>query len=344
MRIDIDLDTNVWLAGPSLKYGIQEVPFKRDTASILEVRFWRSGAIVELDAGAAGKFGIKTAGEYDSTPLAQALSWTKVGTEEDTVYQFAPTLDSEALAAALGHGNGETDDDLASIEAMAEILWIVDGKKYRTQTVPVRIANDILKDEDGTPLALPTPEEWLAERTGPIYLIEGNEPSKRRLIITGGFYTGGETPVTWSPLIERDAVNGKSRFASEPGSTEFEAQWEIAPSAQWVVSGPFGIEWTSDEDVATPDLVNEWTPAHPSLAEITIELLPSLPGITAGRHAYMGTEAPYRIFEAVEIDEETGTVWQEITPGVIWNATQSKNQRLTISGTAGNEIINIENL
>ncbi len=308
MRIDIDLDTNTWLAGPSLKYGIAEVGFKRDTSAILSVRFWQAGVVVELAAGATGEFGIKTNGEFDGDLLVYADSWTKVGNGANTVYQFAPALNSEALATALGHGNGDTSDDLASILAMAEILWIVDSKKYRTQTVPARIGNDILKDEDGTPLALPTPEEWLADRALPLPILRTDAqgtPINSRMTIESGSYDG--------TVINRTSTTYNSRPLWSTGI--FRVEW-TGTAWRFLTNG---VEF----DSAVGDTADPWDATWG-----TITLIPSgLPATHIGQDCRLGDASPYRWFKAAEIDP---TIWEETTPGLILNRDTQIMERLFI--------------
>ena len=173
MLLDIDLDLNDRLiSGPGVKDKLPLVEFKRDTNGRIDVRFWSRSLQVELSSDAAGECGIKPAGEYDADPLVQSTSWTKTGTGATTIYTFFPVINGVALTDLLGSGDADTSNDLPLIVGMFEIKWIADSKKHRTQTVPATIDNDVLKDTDGTPLALPTPEEWLAARAVllPLYL------------------------------------------------------------------------------------------------------------------------------------------------------------------------------
>lgn len=154
MRVDIDLDLNDrMVSGPGYKDEVRLLQFKRDTSAELEVRFWSAGVQTELPAGAAGSFGIKKKGEYDGVALVLASSWTKTGTGSATVYTFAPAFNGVALAALLGSGDDDVENDEDNYLGMCEIKWIADGRKHRTQTVDTLIDNDVLKDTDGVPPA-----------------------------------------------------------------------------------------------------------------------------------------------------------------------------------------------
>jgi hypothetical protein len=361
MRIDIDLDTNVWLAAPGLKYGIQEVAFKRDTSAVLEVRFQRAGVVVELAAGATGEFGIKADGEYDGDLLVSATSWTKVGTGTETVYQFAPALNSEALATALGHGNGDTSDDLASILAMAEVLWIVDSKKYRTQTVPARIGNDILKDEDETPLALPTPEEWLAERVLPPVLIRSIPP------VDEVYFKGYSWDIDFSDVIIDTGGNALFELALSSSTLDFSglaivlalADWEDETIGETIAAAINADETISADFVAvgTNNLLTvqfkETAGSNPGMAVFqlsaaagdgavafdggpyeytptTQDQIAEVVGTSAlkiGAECRVGSASPYRWFKAAKIEP---TIWEEITPSLIRNRDTGNMERLFI--------------
>ncbi len=164
MLADIDLDlNNRWVSGPGTKDEARLVEFKRDTSGEIRVRFWSGGIQTELAEDAEGTFGIKTKGEYDAAPLVFADFWTKTGAGATTVYTFYPEFTGAALAALLGSGDADIGNDEDSHLGMCEIKWIADGKKHRTPTIDALIANDVNKDEDGTPSSVPTPDaEWVA--------------------------------------------------------------------------------------------------------------------------------------------------------------------------------------
>lgn len=292
MRIDIDLDSNLWVSQSGTRYGVQEVEFKRATSSSLDVRFWRSGAIVELAAGALGKFAIKPDGEFDAAPLVLSETWTKSGTGSATVYRFTPDFNGEALADLLGSGDGDSANDERFIAAMAEIRWEIDGAISRTQTVAVRVYNDVIKDEDGTPLSVPSPEDWLdAQRPPTITRTAAEGPPDVPLIrVAGTLSADGEETTVFADMPYRGLYGGKNRYADQAGSSEYSAEWSSG-SSRWELRAPMGGLWTSTENVATPDLVNTWTPQGDSTGSPDVTLYAALPSAGIGQMCIVGDAA-----------------------------------------------------
>lgn len=164
MRIDIDLDDCLMLSVPGSKDPISRLKFKRSTTANIQVRFWRSGVVVELDdESATGAFGIKPDGQFDTAPLVYCAAWTKTGTGSAAVYTFASDFNSQELSDLMGALDNATANDKATILAMTEIRWMENGLVYRTQSVPTIIENNIIGDEY-TPLIQPTPDQWLELR------------------------------------------------------------------------------------------------------------------------------------------------------------------------------------
>lgn len=165
MLVDIDLDLNDRaVAGPGLRDALALLDFKLDTSSVIALRFWRAGQRVALAEGATGKFGIKQRYKFDGPLLALAAEWTKVGEGAEAVYNFYPALDTVALATLLNSGDADPDNDERFLDCMAEFRWLESGKKHRSQTIDTVVSNDVLKDADGTPTSLPTPEDWIQAR------------------------------------------------------------------------------------------------------------------------------------------------------------------------------------
>jgi hypothetical protein len=69
---------------------------------------------------------------------------------------------------------------------------------------------------------------------------------------------------------------------------------------------------------------------------------PSIAPVILGRLCIVGdTGGPYRTFLAVQLSP---VIWLETTPGVVTNTTRSVAQKLTTTGTATNEVIQIADL
>lgn len=255
MRVDIDLESTTWLAQPGVRYGLQLAEFKRGTSNVIEVRFWLDGEVVDLPEDATGRFAIKADGLYDGDPLVLAESWVKSGEGESAVYRFYPEFNTVPLAGLLGHGNGDTSDDQRFVACMAEIRWEADSQINRTQTVPTRIHNDVAKDEDSTPLAIPTPLQWLLGTTAPINAGEWTQRDSARIwvrvasssdgskliasVFAGQLYTSTDYGVTWTA---RESSRNWRGVASSADGTKLVA---VGASTQIYTSTDSGASWTA---------------------------------------------------------------------------------------------------
>ena len=242
MRIDIDLDDDRIVSSPGVKSPVTLLQFKRDTSAELQVRFWSAGIQTALPAGAAGKFGIKPVSQYDTTPLVAADAWTLTGSGATAVYTFAPDFNGASLAALLGSGDGNTANDLDSVAGILEIFWLADGKRHRTQTVPVIIANDVIKDSDATPLTLATPSVWLEAHSEAAFLID--QARQQLSFATSGsgvftFVTKQVSALTFSAIT---TSTGYWRFRKTSGSQHTQ---NTQPPAETTTSGHHALQLIS---------------------------------------------------------------------------------------------------
>jgi hypothetical protein len=264
MWIDIDLDqSDLIISGPGVRDEARLFRFKRDTDGELAVRFWRSGVQVELAEDAVGYFGIKPAGEFDGDLLVYADEWTKTGTADETVYTFTPEFNGVALKNLLGLGDGDVENDIASIMAMLEIKWVADGKKHRTQTVDTEIFPEVLQDLDGLPLAFPNLWDAPLQLTTPPQ--NGDETSLAFSGLTGAGFT--------SPWVRDLEVNGKWSWFST--ADPHGVQWT---GTRWEVIDAADVICYSDDDTDHP-------PADPARWTVVAE------GVTAPTFAFGGTAA-----------------------------------------------------
>ncbi|MES2923678.1 MAG: hypothetical protein V4819_19140, partial [Verrucomicrobiota bacterium] len=243
MRIDIDLDQNDRIiSSPGVKDAVRLIQFKRDTDGELTVRFWRRGVQTELAEDAAGFFGVKPAGEFDGELLVYSDEWTLTGEGDAAVYTFTPAFNGAALAALLGSGDGDVENDESSIMAMLEIKWVADGKKHRTQTVDVQIFNDVLKDIDMGPDVAP---RWAA----PLSLTTPPEDANLDYLHSTGL-DGFESAGAWDRAAD---VNGR-------GSWEGDAADELVSwtGAAWEVERDGDVIYSSANDVEFPSQVTTW--------------------------------------------------------------------------------------
>jgi hypothetical protein len=158
MKIFFDLDTSQLVGNPSTRVPISNLPLKRGDEIVIEVSFLAGGVVVPLPNDATGILGIKELGKFDEDYLAVAESWTKSGSGATTVYTFNLDLNTQELADALGVG---TEEELARVNAMLELEFEADGLRISSQTVGVRVNNDVNRGTEGTPSALPDAVDFL---------------------------------------------------------------------------------------------------------------------------------------------------------------------------------------
>lgn len=246
MRVDINLDEDQWVISSDF------VDFKRDSDSALIVRFWEAGVQVQLAAGATGEFAIKRENEYDSEPLVRATAWDLVE-GDDPHYVFSPSFSGVDLAALLGSGDDDVSNDEDFLIAHAEIKWLADGKKRRTNTNPVRIWNGIIKDTDGSPDLEPTPSDtWVAH--GISQTIDSEGQSRARANIDAESPAGAQakadqaqTNAIGSAVSTALAEIG-SHNAAEDSHPDLRA---LITAAQTTADGASGAASTNQSDIVT---------------------------------------------------------------------------------------------
>ena len=96
----------------------------------------------ELDPAATGIFGMKVIGKYDGNYVVAALAWVKTGTGVDTVYTFTFSFINTDLDA-LFHVDADVTNDVVTVSLMGEVQWILGGARHKSQTITVKIVNDV---------------------------------------------------------------------------------------------------------------------------------------------------------------------------------------------------------
>ena len=143
MRVYINLDTNEPVVSPVLTQRVNTFYFVRRDVVPVEVQFVRSGAVVELGAGATGAIGLKTT--YAGSFLANDSGWTKTGTGSSTVYTFDLNLNTTELNTEF------TVDTLDSITCKLEVSWSVSGTTSSTMPTSAVVYNDVIRGSEGAP-------------------------------------------------------------------------------------------------------------------------------------------------------------------------------------------------
>jgi hypothetical protein len=156
-----DLDTRNFVSALGVRDVVSRLSFKRGDNLAAAVKFISGVTVQELDAGATGKMGFKELGDFDGDLVGGATSWTKTGTGITTVYSFDLNLNTAGLNTLLGVGVAA---DVASVELNLEMEFVELGQTTSSNTILATVLNDVNRDEDLTPTALPTAEDWLDAR------------------------------------------------------------------------------------------------------------------------------------------------------------------------------------
>jgi hypothetical protein len=142
MRIYLDLDSRRLLTTPTRP--LSSLEFKRRDNDSIELQFLRDAAVQELPAGTTARVGIKPDGDYDAAFLAMA-TLTQSGTGALTFYSGELNLHTTAMATAF-------DDEPVTISAMLEVEWVTGDVVSSSKTLPVTIANDVIRGDEGDPV------------------------------------------------------------------------------------------------------------------------------------------------------------------------------------------------
>jgi hypothetical protein len=154
MRCYFDLDLGMLVQAPGYARPLTAMMFKRGDAATLEVSFHRrSAALEELGGVAEMIFVVKDGAANGAPALMLADAWTL----NAGIYSAALAADFAALSALLGAALFK--------DLLGELtLTMAGGGPVSSQNIKVRVYNDLWKGTEGTPMSMPSPEEWLDER------------------------------------------------------------------------------------------------------------------------------------------------------------------------------------
>lgn len=160
MLFFIDLDSLELVKAASDRSRVSQVDLKRGDSALFELVFVRSGIVQQLTDGNVITFGAKERKKYDSTPVILHDDFDLTGSGDTAKYLGTPSLNTEPLNNLLLI-DGVTTNDLEYIDLMAEFSWkIGEGAPTSTRTFVLRVNNDVIRDDDGTPAQLPDPDAW----------------------------------------------------------------------------------------------------------------------------------------------------------------------------------------
>jgi hypothetical protein len=188
MNIYIDLDTLTLIQSPTDRRTVSRLDIKRGDHSPFTIRFLRAGLPVRLGASTVLTFAAKENGKFDAAAVslfddfAQSAIPTAPAPDSDPHWTGAPSFNTVELNA-LFDIDADPDNDPPFVDIMAEFTWQATGDAGPTtsRTFGIRVLNDVFRGDEDTPLALPTPEQWLSAQTSPILeALQGaeNDPSR----------------------------------------------------------------------------------------------------------------------------------------------------------------------
>ena len=181
MQIFLDIDTRRFCSTITGRL-ITQLDLKRRDKDLIELQFIRAGVVQEM-AGYTANAGMKPAGEYATTFLSSG-PFAKSGSGTSTVYSAELNLNTIEMDAAFA-------SEPASIMAMLEVEWSAGSVISSSTTLPVKVANDVIRGDEGTPITLPL-----------FYTTTTNN-----LKATQAEAQAGTNDVTWmTPLRTADAI------------------------------------------------------------------------------------------------------------------------------------------
>jgi hypothetical protein len=149
MRIAIQKDTRQVVSWAN--EAIASLSFTRRDKFPVEVRFIEGAGYATLPAGATGRLALKLPGDYAGAARVVSPAWVISGTGRNTTYTFLVDLNTQEVATLFSQ-------EPASISLALEIEWVysqggLTGVRQTSVPVPVIVANDYIRDTDGTPAA-----------------------------------------------------------------------------------------------------------------------------------------------------------------------------------------------
>ena len=148
MKITVNLDTQAVITQPS------PLRFKAGCYNPVEVGFTRSSQSVPLPDGAVIEFALKPRNQWTGGLLAYLNMFTPGA---GSIYTGSLNCASAAMLAALGLSDEVPANDVANLDASAEVSWSFGGQKFRSATFSVTVEAPLT---DESPIATPDPERY----------------------------------------------------------------------------------------------------------------------------------------------------------------------------------------
>lgn len=276
-----DLDLRLLVTRPGYASPLTSLKFKRGDLQTLELQYCRGTTLVEL-AGADPviRWGIKET--LSGALLALADTWTKAG----GIYSAPFSTNTEELLANLG--------TMASKKYLGELTFTDDnGGPTSSQTIPVTVENDVLKEDDAEPVTL----QWLNTRAVRFdveqNLTESQGAQAAENIGVPKFHAVAEHPQYAPEVLGSGSTAPTTPNASFPRVTATHyGTVSGSPGYYWVTGGESywafrdsnvgTVRWRSPDVGAavavpsppSPDLVALWTAANGSTGALAVARVP----------------------------------------------------------------------
>jgi len=151
MNLYVDLATRRIVFSPKLNKELARVDVKRGDVYPLTIVFLSNGKPTQIAAGSVIAFCAKKKNDFDADPLVLSNSFTLSGAgTDDPKYNGVIQLNGEDLNDYLDNVSNKADD-LVFADLHSEINWSAGGVSLTTNTLILRVYNDIYKDGDGNP-------------------------------------------------------------------------------------------------------------------------------------------------------------------------------------------------
>jgi hypothetical protein len=148
VKITVNLDTQAIITQPS------PLRFKAGCYNPVEVVFTRGSQSVPLPHGTVIEFALKPRNQWTGGLLAYLNTFTPGA---GSIYTGSLNCASAAMLAALGLSDEVPANDVANLDASAEVSWSFGGQKFRSATFSVTVEAPLT---DESPIATPDPERY----------------------------------------------------------------------------------------------------------------------------------------------------------------------------------------
>lgn len=155
MNLYVDLATRRIVFSPKLNKEIARVDVKRGDVFPLSIVFLSNGKPVQIATGSEIVFCAKKKNDFEGDALVLTESFTLTNANTDNPsYDGVINLNSDNLADYLDNA-ANTADDFIFADLHSEINWSNVNEAFTTNTLILRVYNDIYKGDEGDPVITP---------------------------------------------------------------------------------------------------------------------------------------------------------------------------------------------